>query len=92
MNKKNVISVIPSEDAANDQRARFWRAGCRVRAEGPGVFRSTRSVPGPKRKVLRLRARPTRKGSGSEIQGGRFAQDDTLGVMNNPDSGLRKAS
>jgi len=34
--------------------------------------------------VLRLRARPTRKSSGSEILCGRGAQDDSFKFMNNP--------
>src|ERR1035437_387128 len=37
--------------------------------------------------ILRLRARPTRKRSGSESLCGRFAQDDILKFMNNPGSG-----
>src|SRR5664279_1678984 len=39
--------------------------------------------------ILRLRARPTRKRSGSESLCGRFAQDDIIKFMNNPDSGPR---
>src|ERR1039458_8452984 len=38
--------------------------------------------------ILRLRARPTRKRSGSESLCGRFAQDDILKFMNNPGPGL----
>src|SRR5664279_6307702 len=37
--------------------------------------------------ILRLRARPTRKRSGSESLCGRFAQDDILKFMNHPDEG-----
>jgi hypothetical protein len=39
--------------------------------------------------ILRLRARPTRKTSGSEKQGAHSAQDDNSVFMNNPGQGLR---
>jgi hypothetical protein len=39
--------------------------------------------------ILRLRARPTRKTSGSEEQGGHSAQDDSSVFVSNPGKGLR---
>jgi len=35
------------------------------------------------REILRSRARPTRKGSESEKQGGRFAHDDSIKLLGN---------
>jgi acyl-homoserine lactone acylase PvdQ len=57
-----------------------------ARVDGPLYSKDSSPVPSYVG-VLRLRARPTRKGSGSERPGGRSAQDDSIRVValvNNP--------
>jgi hypothetical protein len=44
-------------------------------------FAGAGTPPGKQTQILRLRARPTRKGSGSERPGGRYAQDDIIKVI-----------
>jgi hypothetical protein len=50
------------------------------RAEGPAVQRAQRQGKTRQQQILRLRARPTRNGSGSEKSRGRFAQDDSMKI------------
>src|SRR5208283_5707554 len=70
------VFVIPSKGQPRTHPARFWLDAL----AGPSRGTCCSAVQGQRetrqQQVLRLRARPTRKISGSEKPRGRFAQDD----------------